>query len=263
MPTAATSNAGYAVGSSQDQTALGLLVQQVGSANWAQWQILRYDFYDYVWYPYAPSGAAVILTPLNFFAVALGGVDPNAPAGTVKTTEDTNMVQASQFGQNYMVVQQIRTHLHLKPKIRQNTTVGTTTTYTYDQEVVSAALRAIMGTGLLTINIGQKLYFDIHQPFRTAPPGFGLGQVIVPYDYATANAASRASNVFISQSNSLDDVYNLTPPQLIEPAQTFQATLAYPDGTVNPFYHALDAAAQNAYVQAGLIFDGYLARAMQ
>lgn len=265
MTSSTSSNAGFAVGSSQDQTALGLLVSQVGSANWNQWQIIRYTFYDYVWFPYAPSGAAVVLTPLSFFSIPLGGVDGNAPAATVKTTEDTNMIQASQFGQQYFVIQQIRTHLHLRPKARQNTTVSTTTNFTYDQEVVSAALREIMGTGVLTINIGQKLYFDIHQPLRTAPPGFGLGQVIVPYDYAVANAANSTANAnaYIAQSNSLDDVFNLTPPQLIEPAQTFQATLTYPDSTVNPFYHTLDAAAQNAYVQVGLIFDGYLARPMQ
>ena len=256
-----SSNAGFAVGTSQDQAAIGMLVQQIGSANWSQWQVIRQAFYDYVSFPAATS-SSTINTALSFFSTPLGGQDPNS--STTKTTEDTNMLQQAQFGQQYFVVEQLRTHLFLLPKARQNATVAATTTYTYDQEVIMAALKSVMGTGVLTFNIGQKLYFDIQQPFRTCPPGFGLGQVIPPWDYVVANAANSGANanVFVQQSCNLDDVYTLTPPQLIEPAQTFQITLAYPDLGYN-FYHTLDAAAQNANVKAGVILDGYLARPMQ
>lgn len=255
MSTAAT---GFNIGTSQDQSAIGMLVQQIGSANWAQWQVIRYTFYDYA--RFAATGA--LTTSLNLFSVPLGGADP--VSALTKTTEQTNMVQAAQFGQQYFIIEQIRTHLFLQPKARQNATVAATSNYSFDQEVVSAALRSVMSTGILSVNIGQKAYFDIQQPFRTCPPGFGLGQVIVPYDYTTAVAANSTApiNAYIAQSNAGADIYTLTPPQLIEPAQTFQVTLSFPDLGYN-FHNVLDAAAQNAAVDAGVILDGYLARPMQ
>jgi len=255
---AATAATGFNIGTSQDQSAIGLLVQQIGSANWSQWQVIRYTFYDYARF----TATGLLTTNLTFFTNPLGSQDP--VSALTKTTEDTNMLQAAQFGQQYFIIEQIRTHLYLLPKARQNATVAATTTYTFDQEVISAALRSVMSTGILTLNIGQKAYFDIQQPFRTCPPGFGLGQVIVPFDYTTAVAANSTApiNAYIAQSNSLADVYTLTPPQLIEPAQTFQVTLSFPDLGYN-FHNTLDAAAQNAAVNAGVILDGYLARPMQ
>lgn len=253
---AANSNAGFAVGTSQDQAAIGLLVNQIGSANWAQWQIIRYPFYDYV--QFAATGA--LTTPLSFFTNPLGQVDP--VSAVAKTTEQTNMQQSGQFGQQYFVIQQIRTHLFLLPKARQNGTVAATTTYTADQELVMSEIRNVMNTGYLVFSIGQKLYFDIEQPFRTAPSGFGLGRVIVPFDFVVSAAAGVQGNAFIQGSENLADVYNLTPPQLIEPAQTFQIQLQFPDRGYN-WHNKLDAAAQNAVVQAGILLDGYLARPMQ
>jgi hypothetical protein len=251
-------NGGFAVGSSQDQSAIGMLVNQIGSANWSQWQIIRYTFYDYA--RFANTGA--LTTSINLFSVPLGGADP--VSGLTKTTEQTNMVQAAQFGQQYFVIQQIRTHLFPQPKVRQNAAVAATTTFTYDQAILAAQIRTVLSTGILSMVIGQKAYFDISQPMRTAPPGFGLSQVIAPFDYTTAVAANANApiNAFVAQSNTMDDVYNLTPPQLIEPAQTFQMTLSFPDLGYN-WQNTLDAAAQNANVDIGVILDGYLARPMQ
>jgi hypothetical protein len=241
---------------SQDQAAIGLLVNQIGSANWRQWQVVRYTFWDYA--QFTATGA--LTTAINLFSIPLGNQDPVSAAA--KTLEDTNMIQAGQFGQNYFVIQQIRTHLYLLPKARQNATVAATTTYSYDQEVVSAQIRAVMQTGVLNVTIGQKAYFDFQQPFRNNPPGFGLSNVIVPYDFVTANAAGRQCNAYVAQSASLADVYNLTPPQLIEPAQIFTMQLNFPDLGYN-WHNVLDAAAQNANVKVGVILDGYLARPMQ
>jgi hypothetical protein len=235
-----------------------MLVNQIGSANWNHWQIIRYTFYDYA--RFANTGA--LTTSINLFSVPLGGADP--VSALTKTTEQTNMVQAAQFGQQYFVIQQIRTHLFPQPKARQNAAVAATTTYTYDQAILAAQIRTVLSTGILSMVIGQKAYFDISQPMRTAPPGFGLSQVIAPFDYTTAVAANANApiNAFVAQSNTMDDVYNLTPPQLIEPAQTFQMTLSFPDLGYN-WQNTLDAAAQNANVDIGVILDGYLARPMQ
>jgi hypothetical protein len=235
------------------QAAIGLLVQQIGSAVWTQWQIVRWTWYDFI---RVPNTAAATTTTLTFFANALGAQDT---VGLFqKTLEQTNVIQQGQFGQQYFVMQQIRTYLNLVPKARQTATTAATTTYTYDQLVIAQRLRTAFSTGVFDLTIGQKAYTHAMQPFRTMPPGFGLSNVIVPYD----SVVNATGNAYVAQSNSLADVYNMTPPQLIEPAQTFQAQISFPDLGYN-FHNAVDASGQNANVEAGVIFDGYLARPLQ
>jgi len=249
---AASNIAGFATGLGNDQAAIGLLVSQIASADWNSWQVVRYSFYDYVRIPYAAATTA----PLTFFSVPLGQQDPIGLFA--KTLEQTNMVQQGQFGQQYFVIQQLRTHLALAPKARQNATVAATTNYVYDQQVFSNKYRNALSTGVLQMLIGQKLYLTLPQPFRFAPPGFGVAAVAVPFD----SVVSATGNSYLSQSNNLSDVYNLSPPQLIEPAQTFQIQITFPDKGLS-FNAALDGAAQPAYVDAGVILDGYLCRPVQ
>lgn len=237
-----------------DQAILGSLVQKIGSADWSKWQIQRYQYYDFVRVP--NTGAST--TSLSFFSTPQGGVDPTS--STAKTLEQTNMVKSATFGQVYFIMQQLRTHLRPLPKARQNATVAATTTFSFDQLTIANKLRAAFSTGVLNFAIGQKAYFDIEQPFRTAPAGYGMGSntVIVPFDRAT----NSAGNAFIEQSNNLSDVYVMSPPQLIEPEQTFQLTIDFPDLGVN-FASAYVSNAQNANVEAGVILDGYIARPVQ
>lgn len=232
--------------------AIGLLMQQIGSAQWNNYNVLRWTWYDYV----SIYATAASTNPWTFFAVAQGGADP--VSGRVKTFEQTNMAQQGQFGQQYFVIQQLRMHLALLPKVRQNATVAAETAFSYDQLVWSNKFLQALLTGVLTINIGAKLYFQNMQPLRILPPGFGLGQVIVPFDSAT----NAAGNAYVAQSNNLDDVYNLTPPQMIEPTQTFTAQMTFPDNGYD-FHNAFDAAAQPAGVECGLILDGYTLRPVQ
>lgn len=242
------------VGSPGDADILGLLVNKIGSANWQQWQIQRWQWYDYVRVPQTAASTA----SLTFFTNVQGSQDPIS--GLSKNLEQTNMVKPNTFGQQYFIVQQIRTSLTPLVKCRQNATVAAYATHSYDQLIFSNALRSALSTGVLNLVIGQKAYFDIVQPWRTAPAGFGLGTgtVVVPFD----RASCATGNAYIAQSNSLADVYSLTPPQLIEPEQTFQCSIDFPDLGVN-FHNAFDAAGQDAAVEAGVIFDGYLARPVQ
>lgn len=237
-----------------DQQVLGLLVDKIGSANWSQWQAQRFQYYDFV----RVTNTGAVTTQLNFFSNALGSVDP--VSATAKTLEQTNLVKPNTFGQVYYVIQQIRTYLRPLVKARQTATTAASTTHSLDQLVISNKLRQAYSTGVLNLAIGQKAYLDINQPWRTAPPGFGVGidTVVVPFD----RTVKTTGNAYVAQSNSLADVYSLTPPQLVEPEQTFQCTIDFWDLGYN-FASAFEAAAQNANVEAGVIFDGYLFRPVQ
>lgn len=237
-----------------DQQVLGLLVDKIGSANWNQWQAQRFQYYDFV----RVTDTGALTTPLNFFSNALGSTDP--VSATAKTLEQTNLVKPNTFGQVYFVIQQLRTVLRPLVKARQNATVAATTTFSLDQLTFATRLRQAFSTGVLNFVIGQKAYFDINQPWRTCPPGFGIGTetLVVPFD----RTASSTGNAYVAQSNNLSDIYTMSPPQLIEPEQTFQATIDFPDLGYN-FSAAFAANAQNARVEAGIILDGYLFRPVQ
>ncbi len=237
-----------------DQAVLGLLVDKIGSANWSQWQAQRFQYYDFVRVP----NTAALTTQLSFFSNGLGSQDP--VSAVAKTLEQTNLVKPNTFGQVYFVIQQLRTVLRPLVKARQNATVAARTDYSFDQLIMSQRLRQAYSTGVLNLVIGQKSYFDVQQPFRTCPPGFGIGSetIVVPFD----RTAKTTGNAYVAQSNSLDDVYTMSPPQLIEPEQTFQCTMDFYDLGYN-FDSVFVAGAQDANVEAGVIFDGYLFRPVQ
>lgn len=234
--------------------AIGLLMQTIGSAQWNNYQVLRWIWYDYV----SIGATGLINTPLTFFAVANGNADP--VSGRIKNLEQTNMGQQGQFGQQYFVIQQIKMHLNGLPKSRQNATVAAETAFSYDQLIFANRFRSMLSTGVLSVVIGQKLYYQNVQPLRDMPPGFGLNDdVIVPYDSAT----NAAGNAYIAQSQNLDDVYDLgAVPQMIEPTQTFTAQMTFPDLGYN-WAAVYDAAGQPAGVECGLILDGYTIRPVQ
>lgn len=236
------------------ESVLGLLVQKIGSANWKQWQVQRFQWYD--WVRVANTGA--LTTSLNFFSIPQGGADP--VSSSIKTKEQTNMVKANTFGQQYFIVQQIRTQIRQLVKARQTANTIAGTTHSFDQLIMANRLRSVIGQGVLNFVIGQKAYFDIVQPYRRCPPGFGMGSdtVVVPFDRTVAPNG----NAFVAQSNNLKDVYALTPPQLIEPEQTFQITIDFPQLGYN-FAAVYVAAGENANVESGVILDGYLARPVQ
>jgi hypothetical protein len=241
---------------SSDQSILGALVNKIGSADWSKWQIQRWQYYDFV----RCASAAASTTTLSFFTTPQGGADP--VSATVKTLEQTNMTKSSTFGQVYFIIQQIRTQLRPLVKARQTANTLASTVYSLDQLTISQRLRTAFSTGLLNLAIGQKGYFDIIQPFRNAPPGFGLGSNTVVVPFSNVNAAAALGNAYLEQSNNLADVYNLSPPQLVEPEQTFQCQIQFPDLGYN-FSACLVNNGENAYVEAGVIFDGFLARPVQ
>ena len=224
------------------------LQRRFGSADFTKWQFHRWSFYDYVRYPTAGG------TQLTFFSIPLGGTDPNSSLG--KTMEQTNVPKARSFGQVYFFVQQIRTHLHVLAKNRQHATIsGDADVITSTYSDMMNALLNLSGQGVLNFPIGSKHYFDIVKPFETCPPGFGVN--ISQH----ASSASAADRYLFQQSNKLDDVYSVTPAQMIEPEQTVEITIDFPNATSPALTGLVNAV--DPRLDVGVILDGYIARPAQ
>lgn len=231
------------------------LQQRIGSANWNNWQMTRWCFYDYV--RLTNSG----VTNLDFFSVPVGGVDPVSSAA--KTHEQTNLTKVRTFGQVYFVVQQIRTHIHLLPKQRQNLGATKTFTITANYAPVMHRLYDLLNLGVLQIKIGQKEYFDIPQPFRLCPPGFGVSVKELGF---VGGALATDNNFWFQQTADSAEIYNLSPPQLVEPEQNIEAKITFDDAASPTIPNTGTVTADNAFaprVDIGLILEGYIIRPAQ
>lgn len=229
-----------------DALILNVLTQRLGSADWSKWQIQRWTYFDYVRFPVAGTAQ------LSFFSNAIGATDPVSTLA--KTQEDTNLPKPRTFGQQYYIIRQIRTHINVLPKVRQQGATAALTGYTNLNLSTALWIEQLANLGVLQVTIGQKEYFDIEQPFKFCPPGFGLENVI-------PMAADGASNAYNQQSPLNQDVYALTPPQLVEPEQNFEANIVFP--YANAPATPTPAGGAALYVNIGLIFDGYIARPAQ
>lgn len=240
-----------AAGGPQEVQLLRNLQKRIGSANWNQWQIQRWVYYDYVRY------TAAGVSELNFFANPLGTTDPVSTLA--KTLEQTNLTKTRTFGQVYYIIQQIRTHIHVLPKQRQNATIIADTTVVLNEyEDLYKVLFNLLNMGVLQIRIGQKDYFDIVQPFRQCPPGFGihLDEIAV-----AGTVANGQQNMIWIQSPYQNDVYNVTPQQMVEPEQNVDAKISFDNANSVAITGVVDAV--DARVDIGLIFDGYIVRPQQ
>lgn len=227
------------------------LQSKIGSANWNNWQMSRFCYYDYV--RYTPAG----VNTLDFFAVSLGQTDP--VSASAKTLEQTNITKTRSFGQVYFIIQQIRTHIHLLPKQRQAAAwiAGTKATWR-EATAYYKAMYDILNQGVLNIKIGQKDYFDIPQPFRFCPPGFGVD---VETTSVGGGLTTAADNFWWQQSDDPKSIYNCTPPQMIEPEQAIECKINF-DNANSPALTGLVLTA-DPRVDIGIILEGYVVRPTQ
>lgn len=222
------------------------LQQKFGSADWSQWSMHRWCFYDYV----RLTNAGV--SSLSFFVNPRGSTDPVSSAA--KTSEQTNMDKSRSFGQVYYMINQVRTHIHILPKNRQLSGISSdadviTTTYTD----MMYEMNQLAGMGVLIMDVLAKRYMEIEQPFRACPPGMGvtIGQ------HASAQTTEAA---WWQQDIGSRNLRNFTPPQIIEPEQTFDLKIDFPNANT-PSIPTVSSAAPK--VDIGVIFDGYIMRPAQ
>lgn len=147
-------------------------------------------------------------------------------------------------------------HLHILPKNRQPAAIsGDADVLFTTMDNCMDELYNIMGLGVLNFTIGQKKYFEIYTPLRKCPPGFGV------HIYNHSAVAAQLSPHWLQQSPRARDVYAVTPAQMIEPEQTLDVTLDYPNGAPAVLTNLVSGA--TPAVDIGLILDGYIARPAQ
>jgi hypothetical protein len=230
---------------------LSTLQGRFGTQDPSQLQIQKWEYYDYVRYPVAGANQ------LTFFTNPIGSTDTNS--GLTKTLEQTNMTRNAMFDYPFIITE-IKTHIFLLPKARQaaavsaNTSLicggGATASYGVGNGVWNA-LWNLSGTGVLNVQFGQKVYFDIEQPFRFCPTGFGVDVISTTGFGASANVTN--TNLF-QQSESPDDIYKVTPPVLVEKDQNLQIAINFPNGTSTAIPQI---SSTNVNVDIGLIFTGF------
>lgn len=220
------------------------LQRRIGSANWCDWHVRRAQMYDWVRLVSAGTNS------IAFFNQPQGTPDPIS--GLVKTLEQTNLQKSRTFGQRYFVLKSIKTHISILPKVRQNAELTGDANMAASMPGAIRLIRNLHQMGVLTLKLGAKEYNTIPMPFRFCPPGFGLAITQLP-------TATGAVSEWIQQSTNPKDCFNLTPEQMIEPEQTIEATIDFPNG-LTPNFAAL---ADTPELDIGLIFDGYLAEPAQ
>lgn len=233
--------------------AIDQLQQTAGSADWSRWTQNRWSFYDYV--QLNPLGD----TQLQFFNAPLGSNDPNINT-IVKTYEQTNLNEVRSFGRLNFLLKQIRTHIRILPKVRQVGGIAALASSVYnDYTALSNYLLAFAQTGVLLITIGQKEYFDIPQPFITAPPGFGLDI----YRNAGNTAANASAATWFQHAAKAENIYSVSPEQLIEAGQTFNVKIAFDNANYPALTNLMTGGTLTPKVEVGVIFDGFVLRPVQ
>ncbi len=233
---------------------LSVMQARYGSANWQMWQIQRWPFYDEVRYPTAGA------TTLPLMQIPVGGVDPNSTLQ--KTTEQTNITMPGSFGNVYYVINQVRCLGYLIPFGRQHATIQADanvifTTYTNAMD----KLLELQRRGVLSFSIGYKEYLSLQAPLLRAPAGFGIDIDQHSSSFISASSEWTKAACWVTNDNDDDNVWNQTPPQVVEPNQQFSLNITYPDGTGPVFTTLVDGV--SPAVNLMVIFDGYIVRPQQ
>ena len=250
----------------ESQQITQMLASRYGTANYGNLQVVKWQYYDYI--RMTPANG-VVPNKLTFFSIPQGSQDPNS--GLAKTLEDTNLDRNGQFTYDY-VITKIRTHLYVLPKSRQNTTGSLNTVANLnvggqDGSLGQPAgtmnfLEQLSGRGNLIVNFGQKRYFEVNQPFKKCPIGAGVDVRSYGGGAAVAPAATAQISYWYSQSADPRDIYKTTPPLFVERDSIIDASIQFLDTDYSAANYTLPnvvaaAAGSKAFVNVGLIFDGF------
>lgn len=224
------------------------LQQKFGSADWSKWSMHRWPYWDYARLTVAGINA------MSFFVNPRGSTDP--VSGLQKTKEQTNMEKSRTFGQVYYVITRISTHIHVLPLNRQAAGIIADDDCLYSADgmvLIAPELRQLEGMGVLEMEILSKKYAEINQPFLNCPPCMGV-------EIKQHAAFGLTESAWYQQSNVCQDAKGFTPPQLIEPDQTFDLRINFPNGNT-PAIPQVESA--NVAIDIGMILDGYILRPAQ
>ena len=206
-------------GLTSSQQVIKNLQKKYGSANFAQWQGIRKQFYSYVQYPTAGQ------SEFQLFGSAI--------SGTVNR-QLTNMPKAGSFGQQHFQLKAVRTAYFIADqKIGSYVSTDATTLYT---EFTNGLFQA----GVLELTIGNQMKLQVPKPFLYCPPAGGSPEVrtcgvraitlteAAPNTLLTYDGASPHADLNGNKAN----LYRVDPNIIIEAEQNFLVTIKYPSGLV-------------------------------
>jgi hypothetical protein len=110
--------------------------------------------------------------------------------------------------------------------------------------------------GVLTLSKSYKEELQIQSPFLRAPAGFGPDIDQHSSSFVAAASEFTKAACWVLPDNDEDNVWNQTPPQILEPNQQFQLRIDWPDGAGPVFTNLVDGVSPAVNIQ--VIFDGYL-----
>ena len=228
---------------------LSAIAGKYGTQDPAKLQIQRWSYYDSVRVPVAGTNR------LTFFTNPIGGIDPTS--GLAKTLEETNVRRSGELDLPF-VIMQVSTRIELLPVARQAAAIAAVTNAVQGgMTAVHRVLRNMANQGVLSVSFGQKLYFQVQQPFQTCPPGYGPSVRSVS---GTTGATFPGETLYYTQSVDPRDKYVVSPPTFVEKGQTFEASIDFylANSPVIP-----QIASENVAVNVRLAFDGYVIRPVQ
>lgn len=193
--------------------------------------------------------------PLRFFAVPLGGNDPNGQTNNSKTLEWTNIKSQRELGDVAFLLTSIRMLLFWQPKKRQVSGISTDADGLFDKyKNLTNVFVRYCRSGVLEIKIDEKDSFQINQPFLRCPPGFG------PVVTGWATATTQGS---FAQQPPAKKPMTLRPFKLIKPNTKVEAELTYPNAASPALTNLYDGSSLTPRLAMRLILDGYEIRGLR
>lgn len=236
-------------GLTSSQQVIRNLQRKYGSANFAQWQGIRKQFYSFVQYPTAGQGE------FSLFGSAI--------SGTINR-QLTNMPKAGSFGQQHFQLKAVRTGFFLSDL--KLTSYASTDATTFYSDISNGPFQA----GVLELIVGNQQKLQVPKPFLYCPPADGQANTkaagvraltlteATPNTLATFDSYQPIAELSAGKSN----LFRVDPNIIIEAEQNFQVFIKYPSGlipitassvvndTTNPLY-------------IGVILDGIVFRPVQ
>jgi hypothetical protein len=231
------------------QKVLAAVAARFGTQDPNQLQIQRWQYYDFVRLNVAGTNR------LSFFSNPIGAVDP--VSALPKTLEETNVRRSGELDLPFAILQ-IRTQIDILPMSRQPAGVAAVTDgVVQGLTAVHKVLRGMAEQGVMSLEFGQKNYFQIFQPFQKCPPGYGPSLTAIA---ANGAGAFPPESSFYAQSVDPRDSYAVSPPLFVEKSQTFQAVIDFflANTPVIP-----QVGGANVAINVGVILDGYVVRPVQ
>jgi hypothetical protein len=230
---------------------LQYMQQTYGSANFAQWQSMRQQFYSFVNYPAA--GGVVF----NFFGFAASG-----NAG--QNQQYTNLQKAGSFGQQFLLLKSIQCAYYVSNAQNLFTAALVGGVYSDTSNASIDFIAGLFQAGYFELDIGSKPYVQVPKPFLYLPPADGetMNVATLGVSGTTAGTVFTAYHsivAFADLNTNQHNRYLVDPAILIEAEQALTCTIGYPTGAIPLISSTIFT--NNFFI--GVILDGVLFRPQQ